>query len=37
MSWLELFAYVSYIVIVATIFLRPTKAVNATKDQVKVS
>jgi len=37
MSWLELFAYVSYIVIVASIFLRPTKAVNATKDQVKVS
>jgi len=37
MSWLELFAYVSYIVIVAAIFLRPAKAVNATKDQVKVS
>ena len=37
MSWLELFAYVSYIVIVAAIFLRPTKAVNATKDKVIVS
>ncbi len=37
MSWLELFAYVSYIVIVAAIFLRPGKAVNATKDKVKVS
>ena len=37
MSWLELFAYVSYIVIVAAIFLRPAKAVNATKDKVIVS
>ena len=37
MSWLELFAYVSYIVVVATIFLRPSKAVNPTKNQVKVS
>ena len=37
MSWLELFAYVSYIVIVAAIFLRPGKAVNASKDKVKVS
>jgi len=37
MSWLELFAYVSYIVIVAVIFLRPAKAVNATKDKVIVS
>ena len=37
MSWLELFAYISYIVIVAAIFLRPGKAVNATKDKVKVS
>ena len=37
MSWLELFAYVSYIVVVATIFLRPSKAVNTTKNQVKVS
>lgn len=37
MSWLELFAYVSYIVIVAAFFLRPAKAVNATKDKVIVS
>ena len=37
MSWLELFAYVSYIVIVTAIFLRPAKAVNATKDKVIVS
>ena len=37
MSWLELFAYFSYIVIVAAIFLRPAKAVNATKDKVIVS
>jgi high-affinity iron transporter len=37
MSWLELFAYISYIVIVAAIFLRPGKAVNASKDKVKVS
>jgi len=37
MSWLELFAYVSYIVIVAAIFLRPAKAVNASKDKVIVS
>jgi len=37
MSWLELFAYVSYIVIVAAIFLRPTRATNPTKDKVIVS
>jgi high-affinity iron transporter len=37
MSWLELFAYISYIVIVAAIFLRPGKSVNTTKDKVKVS
>lgn len=37
MSWLEVFAYVSYIAIVATIFLRPTKVTDLPTEKVKVS
>jgi high-affinity iron transporter len=37
MSWLEVFAYASYIVIVAVIFLRPTRVAKAVKEEIKVS
>jgi high-affinity iron transporter len=37
MSWLEVFAYLFYIVIVAVIFLRPTRVAKAVKEEIKVS
>ncbi len=37
MSWMELFAYISYIVIVATLFLKPAKVSKTTVEKVKVS
>jgi high-affinity iron transporter len=37
MSWLEVFAYLTYIAVVATIFLRPSKTIKSTDEKVKVS
>jgi len=37
MSWLEVFAYASYIVIVAAIFLRPSRVAKTVKEEIKVS
>jgi high-affinity iron transporter len=37
MSWLEVFAYLSYIVIVAAIFLRPSRVAKTVKEEIKIS
>ena len=37
MSWLEVFAYLSYIVIVAVIFLRPSRVAKTVKEEIKIS
>lgn len=37
MSWLEVFAYLSYIVIVAVIFLRPSRVAKTVKEEMKIS
>ena len=37
MSWLEVFAYLAYIVIVAVIFLRPSRVAKTVKEEVKIS
>jgi high-affinity iron transporter len=37
MSWLEVFAYLFYIVIVAAIFLRPSRVAKTVKEEIKVS
>ena len=37
MSWLEVFAYLSYIVIVTVIFLRPSRVAKTVKEEIKIS